>query len=235
MSGEELAVFFRASAVKARSMDELIGICRGVVADGTINQREAEYLLNWLDCNACVAEEFPASVLYPRLMEMLIDGHLDDAESKELLAMLQSMTGEQGQCGSTTLSTGIVFDAPLPGLSFAGQAFCLTGNFAFGRRADVAERTMLLGGEVIKSVVKRGCVLVVGCMGSETWLHSTHGRKILKAVEDREAGAPICIVPEEHWHHEAERIERQLQDENEHMAAVRTTARIAMRRILGGA
>lgn len=234
MEREELATRFRASAIKARTLDELIGLCRGVVADGEVNQKEAEFVLNWLECNTSVAEEFPASVLYPRLMGMLVDGRLDDGESKELLDMLQQMTGEQGQCGSTPLSTCIAFASPLPHLTFHGQTFCFTGKFGCGQRTDVIERTELLGGAIVSSVVKRGCVLVVGCMGSEAWLHSTHGRKILKAVDDREAGAPIAIVPEEHWHHEAERLEQQRQDQAEHMAAVRTATRFAMRRILRG-
>lgn len=232
MEREELAVLFRAEAIKARTMDELIGLCRGVVADGEVNQKEAEFVLNWLESNTSVAEEFPANVLYPRLMEMLVDGHLDEDESKELLDLLQQMTGEQGQCGSMPLSTCIAFDSPLPNLTFQGQAFCFTGKFSFGQKADVIERTEHLGGAIASSVVKRGCVLVVGCMGSQAWLHSTHGRKILKAVDDRDAGAPICIVPEKHWNHEAERLEQMLQNDEDHMAAVRTAARFAMRRIL---
>ena len=89
MEKEELATRFRASAIKARTLDELIGLCRGVVADDEVNQKEAEFVLNWLECNTSVAEEFPASVLYPRLMEMLVDGRLDEDESKELLDLLQ--------------------------------------------------------------------------------------------------------------------------------------------------
>lgn len=234
MGREELATLFRSAEIKARTMDELIGLCRGVVADGEVNQKEAEFVLNWLECNTSIAEEFPANVLYPRLIEMLVDGRLDEEESKELLDLLQQMTGEQGQCGSTPLSTCIAFDSPLPRLTFEGQAFCFTGKFGCGQRTDVIERTEKLGGEILKSVVKRGCVLVVGCMGSEAWLHSTHGRKILKAVDDRNAGAPIAIVPEEHWYHEVERLEQRLQNDAEHMASVRTATRFAMRRILRG-
>lgn len=234
MGREELAALFRSAAIKARTMDELIGLCRGVVADGEVNQKEAEFVLNWLECNTSIAEEFPANVLYPRLIEMLVDGRLDEEESKELLDLLQQMTGEQGQCGSTPLSTCIAFDSPLPHLTFQGQSFCFTGKFGCGQRTDVIERTEHLGGAIVSSVVKRGCVLVVGCMGSEAWLHSTHGRKIMKAVDDRDAGAPIAIVPEKHWNHEAERLEQRLQNQAENMAAVRTATRFAMRRILRG-
>ena len=32
-----------------RQMDTLIGISKGVIADGGVNQQEAEFLLNWLE------------------------------------------------------------------------------------------------------------------------------------------------------------------------------------------
>ena len=232
MASRELAVHFRAGAIKSRSLDELIGLCKGVTADLHVCQAEAQFLLNWLEANKAVAREFPANVLYPRLVEMLADGVLDADESKELLVMLQQMTGEQGQQGTVTMSTGIGFDSPLPELSFPGQAFCLTGEFAYGRRADVEGRTCALGGTIAKSVVKRGCIVVVGCMGSEAWIHSTHGRNIQAAVTAREEGHPVSVVPEEHWHIWAEKHETSLADALQQQAEDRTWARNAFRRLM---
>lgn len=198
---------FRKNAVKARSLDELIGLCKGVIADEKVCQKEAEFVLNWLEANMHVAEEFPASVLYPRLVEMLADNHLDDDESAELLEMLKQMTGEQGQAGAIPMSCTIAFDDPLPDIGFEGVEFCLTGEFAYGRRADVVKRIEELGGIIAKTVVKRGCVLVVGCMGSDAWLHSTHGTKLRDAVKFREEGYGIIIIPEYHWNDFATRAE----------------------------
>jgi hypothetical protein len=42
-------------------------------------------------------------------------------------------------------------------------------------------------------------VLVVGLYATESWKHSSFGTKIIKAVDMREAGAPIAIVSEAHW------------------------------------
>jgi hypothetical protein len=42
--------------------------------------------------------------------------------------------------------------------------------------------------------------LVIGEIGSQDWLHSTHGRKIEKAIEYNDTGAKIAIVPEKHWY-----------------------------------
>jgi len=210
----EVAVKFQAKAIEARSLDELVGLCKGVVADGQINGPEAEFILNWLNANQSVANTFPANVLYPRLVEMLADGKLDDDEARELLGFLRQMTGDTGQMGAVNQSTSIAFDAPLPDLAFLGQTFCFTGEFGYGRRDDVKARTAALGARVASSVTLKGCILVVGCIGSEAWLHSTHGRKIEAAVAARAKGKPVSVVPEEHWHVLATRREQVLEGQD---------------------
>lgn len=234
MDTREISVFLRQGAIKARNIDELIGICKGVVADDRVCEAEAKYILNWLEANKSVATEFPANVLYPRLVDMLADGALSDDESKELLEMLKAMTGEQGQCARANMSTGIAFDDPMPKLKFAGQELCLTGEFAFGKRKDVEARSAALGADLVKNVVKRGCVVVVGCLGSEAWLHSTHGRKIREAVAARDSGSPVVIVSEEHWHNCCEAAERRLDKEAEKQAELRTRSQQAIRNLVRG-
>src|SRR5690606_39920010 len=54
-------------------------------------------------------------------------------------------------------------------------------------------------GQIGASISKKIHYLVVGSIGNDQWLHSTYGTKIKKAVELREAGAPLSIVSEEHW------------------------------------
>lgn len=54
-------------------------------------------------------------------------------------------------------------------------------------------------GGAIASVSKKLDYLVIGEIGSRDWIHSTHGRKIEKAVELRNGGARLAIVSERHW------------------------------------
>lgn len=230
----ELAVRFQAKAIEARSLDELVGLCKGVVADGQINGPEAEFILNWLNANQSVANTFPANVLYPRLVEMLADGKLDDEETRELLGFLRQMTGETGQMGAVNQSTSIAFDAPLPDLAFLGQTFCFTGEFGYGRRDDVKARTAALGARVANSVTVKGCILVVGCIGSEAWLHSTHGRKIEAAVAARVQGKPVSVVPEEHWHTLATRRELELEQCLQDGANDQSTVKSKVQQMLRG-
>lgn len=234
MTKEQLLEHLCRGAVTTRSLDEIIGICKGIIADRTVNQLEAEFVVNWLEANKAVANEFPANVLYPRLVAMLADGVLDEEESKELLKLLQDMTGEQGQQATITLSTDLAYCDPLPPLTFVRQKFCLTGEFAAGKRPDVELRTVALGGSCVRQPVKGGCIVVVGVMGSDKWQHSTHGRKIREAVKMRDEGCPVYIVPEIHWHNWAEKYEQQQENRREAQAAERTSMQHAMRKVKRG-
>lgn len=96
------------------------------------------------------------------------------------------------------LASELPFSTPLPEMEFTGWRYCFTGTFVFGTRerceAEVAAR-----GAVSGSLTKNTDALVVGHYATESWLHSPYGRKIMKAVEMRQAGHPIVIVPEAHW------------------------------------
>ena len=73
---------------------ELIGLCRGVIADGTINLAEAEYIHKWLSERSNLLDTWPASELYGLLSKVLQDGLLSGAEEKELSAMLEEVVGD---------------------------------------------------------------------------------------------------------------------------------------------
>jgi hypothetical protein len=199
-NGQPAIRAFRARQVAGRTLDELIGLCKGCAADGVVNQHEAEYLLNWLQVNEPVSLEWPASVLRIRILEYLEDGVLDQDEKDELLDLLRKVTGENGRMAPANFSTGLCFDCPLPELIIDDQAFCFTGQFAYGSRQDCVTAVTSLGGRVVSTpLIKEETVLVVGLLASRDWKHGTHGTKIIKAVQMRDAGKPISIVPEDHW------------------------------------
>ena len=52
-------VKFRHPEVAERQIDTLIGLCKGVVADGVVNQDEAEFLRDWLAANESHREQQP--------------------------------------------------------------------------------------------------------------------------------------------------------------------------------
>ncbi|MNG27021.1 DNA polymerase III subunit epsilon [compost metagenome] len=84
-------------------------------------------------------------------------------------------------------------------MEWNGRLYVFTGVMAYGPRKECEALVIEHGGQIGRGVSKKVHYLVVGTVGNDQWLHSTYGTKIKKAVELREAGAPISIVSEEHW------------------------------------
>lgn len=185
---------------KNRAADELVGICRGVLADGAVSAHEAAFLKDWIERNAQYAASFPFDHLHRRLMEGLTDGVLDADEEADLLDTLVHLVGGESDLpGRASLATSLPLCMPSPDLAFPGSAFVVTGTFKYGPRVKVVEAIECRGGEIKTSVSAKINYLVIGEVGSQAWRHSSYGRKIEKAVELRESGKPIRIISEQHW------------------------------------
>lgn len=197
-----LITAFRNEAVTDRQIDELIGIIKGVLADGMVSQGEVEFLLSWMDTNRRAAHLWPAKVLYPRLAAAMADGKLDLEEESEILELLTKTVGGNTapQFGNASDSTRLPFTEPAQPIQFAGQLFCFTGKFNSGLRTWCEQQVTDRGGIASGTITKKLNYLVIGDIGNDNWLHSTHGRKIEKAMEYNAAGGRIVIVGEEHWH-----------------------------------
>lgn len=195
---------FHEARIDRRSADALIGLAAGVAADGQINQQEAEFLESWISTNLAHLEDPVINLLYRRLSDMLADGVLDTDESAELLVTLRGFAGLSAAKPHTadsafTPPTDLPLCWPAPELEWNGRLFVFTGVMAYGPRKDCEALVTDRGGQIGLGVSKKIHYLVVGTVGNDQWLHSTYGTKIKKAVELREAGAPISIVSEEHW------------------------------------
>ena len=187
---------------KDRSIDELIGLSRGILANGIIDKEEADYLLEWLELNREFADFFPFNVLYPRVYEMLSDDILDTEEEGELMTMLLALQGgtlKEHNNQAISESTTLPLCQPAPEITFTDKLFVVTGHFASGSRKVVTAEIESCGGIVKKDITKKTDYLVIGEVGSRDWKHSSFGRKIEKAVSNREQGCPISVISEEHW------------------------------------
>lgn len=204
---------YNRSRVAERGIDEFIGLCKGLIADDRINGKEANFILNWLENNPLVRDAYPADQVYPKLRDMFSDGVWSPEEEQKLIGIVRALTGEQGQCGSMNMSTELPFDPEPPRLTFSGETFCLTGEFAFGPRQQVQAFIQRLGGHVADHVLRDSCILVVGCKGNDSWIHATFGRKIEDALKLREKGASVHIVSEQYWSEEAVRVEREQKEQ----------------------
>jgi len=183
-----------------RNIDELIGICKGVIADDVVSQKEAEFLLSWMESNQDAAHQWPANILYERIRLHLSDGVLDESESTDLLNLIKQITGGESIETVPSMSSTLPIDQPQPDIMFEDRLFCLTGAFTVGTRDSVAKLIESKGGKCVKNPTLKTDYLIIGLIGSRDWIHSTHGRKIEEAVSMRDSGkSSISIVSEEHW------------------------------------
>lgn len=187
-----------ADRITSRQIDELVGLARGLIADGAINQAEVEFLQKWLAANMGISDQPLMRKLYARVNSIMLDGIADADECRDLLETLASVSGRDFELGEVLKSSTLPLCDPAPMLLFGGQRYCFTGTFSFGGRRECETAVEQRGGEC-GSLTKRTNVLVVGMYATESWKHSSFGTKIIKAVDMREDGVPIAIVSEEHW------------------------------------
>ncbi|MCF8031622.1 MAG: BRCT domain-containing protein [Desulfarculaceae bacterium] len=183
-----------------RTLDELLGLAKGMAADGVINQQEAEFLKKWLIKNSELNTTWPVNVINSRVNEMLCDGVLDESEQQELLELVCSFTGQiPVEQELENMASTLPLDTPPPSLTFNGSVYCFTGKFVSGTRNDCHQTTIQMGGDVKTSVSRKIDFLVIGVIGSRDWVHTSYGRKIEYAAQLREEGHGVCIVSEDHW------------------------------------
>ncbi|KJS02301.1 MAG: hypothetical protein VR65_06070 [Desulfobulbaceae bacterium BRH_c16a] len=189
-----------------RTIDELVGLARGILADGSANIKEAQFLLAWLESNAKYANDRIINSLFSRIKAMLSDNLLDKEEEDELLSLLRSITGEQlPEHNIVTTAASFPLDKPAPAVKIENKYFCLTGKFVYGPRRICEEAIIERGGFIKTSISDWVDYLVIGTLSSDQWMHTSYGRKIEYAMKRRDSPTPrtygekIAIIHEDHW------------------------------------
>ncbi len=183
-----------------RSVHELLGLIRGILADDEVQEAEVVTLAKWLIANREAADTWPADIIADRVARVLDDDIITDEERDELRDLFQRLIGShEDTTDFHSAATRLPLTEPPPAISFSGKMFMFTGKFLYGTRrvceAEVTER----GGLVTSNISRQIDYLVIGAIGSRDWIHSTHGRKIEGAIENIRRGANTAIIAEEHW------------------------------------
>lgn len=183
-----------------RGLDVMLGLCRGVLADGTVSEAESQVLRAWIRANPEVTREWPGSVVAGRLEKIYADGRVDEEERRDLTELLQQLIGgPAGLPAGAPPPTTLPIDRPPPLLAFPGKVYVFAGKLAFGPLARCAAAVRDLGGRCEVSVTPRTDVVVIGTFARPDWVHTSYGSLIQKAVHYRERGFPIAIVAEDYW------------------------------------
>lgn len=198
--GQPESTRFNAARRVERDVAEMLGLVKGVPADGVVTDLEARKLWDWTDAHRDVVSVWPGKVLASRLKRIFADGHVSDEEREDLQELLELLVGgEGGLIAKESTSTELPIDRPPPSIEIPDRVFVLTGRFAFGPRHECEKALKRIGGWVETRVTRRTDFVVIGTFGSRDWIQTTHGRKIQKAVDYREKYGAPHIIAEDHW------------------------------------
>ena len=198
-NGQPLNLRLQEKAVREREMNELIGLLKGILSDKSLVDSEVRFLSEWLGSNTFASSSWPGSALNERIQRALTDNIIDNQELSEIRDIISSIIGgEQTSLGISAKTTDLPIDRPAPVITFHGKSFCFTGKLLWGSRNDAQNAVLNRGGK-IGSPSNTLNFLVLGEISSRDWKHSTHGLKIINAVELKEKGAGLFIISEKDW------------------------------------
>lgn len=198
--GQPIARGINAHRNLLKSVESLLGICRGLLADNVLSPEEITFLDTWLRDNAEVASYWPGNVIARRVREVLADGVVTAEEADDLKGSLEQIIGGglQQDGAASGLATRLPVDR-VTAVEFPGRTFCLTGKFLYGSRKTCQTAVEQHGGVAIPRVTKELDYLVIGTLASRDWISTSYGRKIEAAVKNKQDGSPVRILAEEDW------------------------------------
>jgi len=197
---------FNAKRLNDRDTAELMGICRGVLADGILTTTEIVFIIKWLESKPDLLIQWPSDELYIHLGTAMNNyefnhGVLNGDEEKFLLDFLCGLTGMGQQEDDTKATIILPFSNPMPDIEFEGNGFCFSGKFSCQSRKQCETEVKNRNGFTRKDPSQNIRYLIVGGESSPAWTQTSYGRKIEKAVALQRSGHTIDIITEAHWIH----------------------------------
>ena len=161
----------------------LDGILKGIIVDGDISEAECKNLRQWLYDNIYLSDHYPFNKAITMIDTVLEDSKVTKEEAEYITSMINDLLNP------VQMLTSQVND-------INGKRICLTGDFAYGAKANVEKYIAERGGVIEKSVVRSLDILIVGDNECQAYANGTYGTKIKKAIEYNGKGCNIQIVKE---------------------------------------
>ena len=183
-----------------QGLAEMIGLVRGVIADGVVSSDEAEHLAEWTRENPEIVTRYPGNILSRRLERIFMDGRVDRRERKRLASLLSQLAeNPAGLGGGYQLATDLPITRPEPEVIFEGQTFVFGGEMAYGPTHACEREVHDLGGVCERMVNRRTDYLVIGSLAAYDWCQTDFASLVDEVVEYRTRGVPIAVIDEQHW------------------------------------
>ena len=192
---------YHAARRTLRDASELLGLAKGVLADGVVNEKEAAFFAQYVLAHPEIEDDPVLRLLVRRVRQIFADGKVDAEEREELKSLMEDLVGGRA---SLTLgydaATELPLDSPAPLMCYGrDEVYVFTGRFAYGTRRQCQQEVLDRQSEVEDNVTRRTTFVVIGSFGSRDWTTTAYGNKIRRAVELREGGFAVRLVSEDHW------------------------------------
>lgn len=161
----------------------LDGILKGIIFDGEITECECKNLRQWLYDNIYLSDHYPFDETMKILDKVLEDSVITQAEMNYITTQIGEILNPVNSLKEQVNSV-------------EGKHVCLSGNFAYGQKADVEKQIILKGGIIDSNVKKTTDVLMIGSFECQAYSNGTYGTKVKKAIEYNKKGSKIKIVKE---------------------------------------
>jgi len=182
------------------TINELIGILKGISADGKITKEEFNHLENWIKENEHISEEWIVGQIIDKIKEIKEDGVVSKEELDNLLPVIKSLSGQSfTETGLADGGVSEVFSTDIECFTHDGKTICFTGAFVNGNRTSIENVAKEYGATTVGNVTKKVDALIIGTFSSQDWRFSSYGRKIEKALKQQKKGHHIVILSERQW------------------------------------
>lgn len=180
--------------------NQLLGILKGVTADGILNRPEIMSIKTALDDYPDLTTRWPGDLIHQRLNDILADDVITDEEAQDLCNTLSKIVAQTfKESGlATGMATQYLCDDPSE-LDLVGQLVCFTGTFVSDNRSGLKRKAAEHGAIPQKSLNQKTDYLVLGTMASRDWKFTSYGRKIETVLENRKKGSSTLILSEYCW------------------------------------
>jgi len=173
--------------INQKNIDELIGICQGILADDFINKDEIDFIYSWIQgkfLKEDIKKFFIVNYIYNHLEQLLENNSLDDKDLNNFKNILKNIISLE-----TTLDKKISIEN--------NSICCCSGIFSEDKKT--IKQILKNKNITIKDNVTLDInYLIIGSLGSPEWKHGIYGNKIEKAIKYRdEKKTGLAIISEQ--------------------------------------
>ena len=191
------------------SLQYLLGIIHGLLADNVLNDVEILALQEWINSNHFLSGCYPFDEIESLLSSVLCDGKITDDERNMLKAFLGNFIDTNISYNINDIELNALREkynivgicSLCQEIEFQNNVLCFTGKSNRGKRDDIARIITAYGGIFNNNINRSTRYLIVGVEGNPCWAYSCYGRKIEEAMGLRKQGQKLSIISEvDFWH-----------------------------------